>query len=138
MILNIFTSKVIGYTVTHNQTKQTGIDSLAPALGSVHGFYKGKPNLDFNTMKIISDKLPIPLVLHGGSGIPDDQIKKAIECGISKINVNTELQDAWSKKVRAFLSTDENVYDPRKIISSGEKAIKEKIEEKVKLFGTRI
>ena len=77
----------------------TGIDSIAPALGSVHGFYKGEPNLDFERMKLINETLDIPLVLHGGSGIPDDQIKKAIECGTAKINVNTELQFAWSQDV---------------------------------------
>lgn len=116
---------------------ETGIDALAPALGSVHGFYKGEPNLDFETMKIINDALPIPLVLHGGSGIPDDKIIKAIESGISKINVNTELQDAWSKGLRKFLIEDENAYDPRKIIGSGERAMKEKIKEKIILFGTK-
>ena len=117
---------------------ETGIDSLAPALGSVHGFYKGEPNLNFERMDLINKELPIPLVLHGGSGIPDDKIKKAISCGISKINVNTELQVSWSKAVREFLNNDEKAYDPRKVIGSGEKAMKDTIEAKVKLFGTRI
>ena len=116
--------------------KETGIDALAPALGSVHGFYKGEPNLDFERMKTINETLPIPLVLHGGSGIPDEKIQKAIECGTSKINVNTELQVAWSKAVREFLNTDSKAYDPRKVIGSGEKAMKDKIKEKVILFGT--
>ena len=115
----------------------TGIDALAPALGSVHGFYKGEPNLNFERMKIINETLPIPLVLHGGSGIPDDKIKKAIECGTSKINVNTELQDAWARAVREFISNNKEAYDPRKLIGSGEKAIKDKIKEKVTLFNTR-
>ena len=115
----------------------TGIDSLAPALGSVHGFYKGEPNLDFETMEIINENLPIPLVLHGGTGIPDDKIKKAISCGISKININTDLQSVWSKAVRKFLEENKEVYDPRKIIGSGEKAIKDRIEEIVTLFGTK-
>ena len=117
---------------------ETGIDSLAPALGSVHGFYKGEPNLNFERMDLINEQLPIPLVLHGGSGIPDDKIKKAISCGISKINVNTELQVSWSNAVREFLNTDSKAYDPRKVIGSGEKAMKDTIEAKVKLFGTRI
>lgn len=117
--------------------KNTGIDSLAPALGSVHGFYKGEPNLDFETMKIINDNLPIPLVLHGGTGIPDDKIRKAISCGISKININTDLQSVWSKAVRKFLDENKEVYDPRKIIGSGEQAIKNRIEEIVTLFGTK-
>ena len=116
--------------------EKTGIDALAPALGSVHGFYKGDPNLDFETMKKINETLPIPLVLHGGSGIPDDMIKKAIECGISKINVNTELQVAWSNAVREFVKNDQETYDPRKLIGSGEKALKEKAHEKIELFNT--
>lgn len=118
--------------------EETGIDSLAPALGSVHGFYKGEPNLNFERMQLINENLPIPLVLHGGSGIPDDKIAKAIACGISKINVNTELQVAWSQAVREFLNTDSKAYDPRKVIGSGEKAMKEKIEEKVRLFKTEL
>lgn len=116
----------------------TGIDSLAPALGSVHGFYKGEPNLDFPTMKSINEALPIPLVLHGGSGIPEDKIKTAISCGISKVNINTELQSVWSKALRKYLSENETVYDPRKIIGSGEQAIKDEIDKIVTIFGTRL
>ncbi len=118
--------------------QNTGIDSLAPALGSVHGFYKGEPNLDFVTMENINRTLPIPLVLHGGTGIPEDMIKKAISCGISKINVNTELQVVWSKALRDFVAVNENIYDPRKIIGSGEKAIKDQINKIVTIFGTRL
>ena len=118
--------------------ENTGIDSIAPALGSVHGFYKGEPNLDFETMKVINENLPIPLVLHGGTGIPDDKIEKAISCGISKININTELQSVWSKAVRKFLEENKEVYDPRKIIGSGEAAMKNRIEEIVTLFGTKL
>ena len=116
--------------------EKTNIDSLAPALGSVHGFYKGEPNLDFETMKIINENLPIPLVLHGGTGIPKDKIARAIACGISKININTDLQAVWSNAVREKLNNDKEVYDPRKIISSGEQAIKERIKELVTLFNT--
>ena len=117
---------------------RTGIDSLAPALGSVHGFYKGEPNLDFDTMKIINEKLPIPLVLHGGTGIPDDKIERAIASGISKININTDLQVAWSKAVREKLNSDSEVYDPRKVIGSGEESIKKRVKEIVTLFKTRL
>ena len=118
--------------------QNTNIDSLAPALGSVHGFYKGEPNLDFETMKKINDSLPIPLVLHGGTGIPEDKIQKAISCGITKININTDLQVAWSNAVRKKLEDDKNVYDPRKIIGSGEMAMKNRVRELVTLFNTRI
>lgn len=116
------------------EISKTGIDSLAPALGSVHGLYKGKPNLDFKTMKEINDNLEIPLVLHGGTGIPDNDIKKAIECGISKININTELQIAWHNDVVKFVKEFESVYDPRKVIGSGKNAMLKAIEDKNILF----
>lgn len=116
------------------EISKTGIDSLAPALGSVHGLYKGEPNLDFKTMKEINDNLEIPLVLHGGTGIPNDDIKKAIECGISKININTELQIAWHNDVVKFVKEFESVYDPRKVIGSGKNAMLKAIEDKNILF----
>ena len=118
--------------------ENTDIDALAAALGSVHGFYKKEANLDFETMELINKSLPVPLVLHGGTGIPDDKIRMAISKGISKININTELQSVWSKAVRKYLLENEDVYDPRKIISSGESAMKERISEIVTLFGTKI
>ena len=88
-------------------------------------------------MKEINENIEIPLVLHGGSGIPDDKIEKAIACGISKINVNTELQIAWTKAVREKLNEDNEVYDPRKVIGAGEKALKEVVRSKVLLFKTK-
>lgn len=118
--------------------ENTNIDALAAALGSVHGFYKKEANLDFETMELINKSLPVPLVLHGGTGIPDDKVRMAISKGISKININTELQSVWSKAVRKYLLENEDVYDPRKIISSGEAAMKERISEIVTLFGTKI
>ncbi len=110
------------------------VDSLAPALGSVHGLYKGEPKLDYETMKTINENVEVPLVLHGGSGIDNEKIRKAITCGISKININTELQIAWSNAVRDFLDNNKVVYDPRKIIKSGEQAMKRIIQEKIELF----
>ncbi len=115
---------------------EANVDLLAPALGSVHGFYKGEPNLNFERMKEIKDELDIPLVLHGGTGIPDEKIKKAIECGINKINVNTELQVAWSKEVRKGLENNKEIYDPRKIIKLGENSLKEAVKNKIILFGS--
>jgi len=117
--------------------QNTNIDSLAPALGSVHGLYKGEPNLDFVTMKTINDNLNIPLVLHGGTGIPDYDIKKAISCGISKININTELQIAWHNAVSDFIKNNPDVYDPRKVIGSGATAMKAKVREKVEMFNQK-
>lgn len=114
--------------------EETNVDLLAPALGSVHGFYKGEPNLNFERMKEIKEELNIPLVLHGGTGIPDDKIRKAIECGINKINVNTELQVAWSKSVREGLNNNKELYDPRKIIKLGEDSLKQVVKNKIILF----
>lgn len=114
--------------------QETGIDSLAPALGSVHGLYKGDPDLDFETMEKISREANIPLVLHGGTGIPDRDIKRAIECGICKININTELQIAWHKGVLEFIKNNENVFDPRKVIGAGRSHMIEAIDSKVSLF----
>lgn len=116
--------------------KETNVDLIAPALGSVHGLYKGEPKLDFERMKEINKLIKIPLVLHGGTGIYDFQIKKAISCGISKININTDLQIVWSNSVKKFLEQNPKVYDPRKIIGSGEQSMKAKIKEKILLFGS--
>ncbi len=116
--------------------EKTEIDCLAPALGSVHGLYKGEPKLNFARMMEISTILNMPLVLHGGTGIPDDSIKESIKCGISKININTELQIAWTHAVREFLVLYDKEYDPRKIINSGETAIKKAVMDKIILFGS--
>ncbi|WP_223069362.1 class II fructose-1,6-bisphosphate aldolase [Paenibacillus caui] len=116
--------------------KETGIDTLAPALGSVHGPYKGEPNLGFKEMEEISNATQIPLVLHGGTGIPEHDIKKAISLGTSKINVNTENQINFTKTVREVLAAKPDVYDPRKYIVPGRDAIKETVVGKIREFGT--
>lgn len=115
--------------------EKTGIDCLAPALGSVHGPYHGEPKLGFDEMAYINDLLKMPLVLHGGSGIPDEQLRKAIDHGTAKINVNTESQQAWTAIVREVLEKDKNVYDPRKIIGPGKEGIKNVVRAKCEVFG---
>ena len=114
--------------------KETKVDMLAPAIGSVHGFYKGEPKLDFELLTSLKNNINIPLVLHGGSGIPEDKIIKAIKLGISKININTELQQAWHEGVLKFVENKKEVYDPRKIISSGEENLKNIVEYKLSLM----
>lgn len=116
--------------------KEAEVDALAAALGSVHGPYSGEPKLGFDEMKEISDLTGAPLVLHGGSGIPEHQIKKAIELGHSKINVNTECQIVWTAAVREKLATDDKVYDPRKVIGPGVDAIIKTVTEKIQEFGS--
>ena len=112
------------------------VDALAAALGSVHGTYAGEPVLGFDEMKEISELTGTPLVLHGGSGIPEHQIKKAIEFGHTKINVNTELQQVWAKRTREVIASDQDVYDPRKIIGPGKENIIESVKEHMRMFGS--
>lgn len=114
----------------------THIDCLAPALGSVHGFYRGEPHLGFNEMKEIHEKIKLPLVLHGGSGLPDEQLKKAISLGTAKINVNTDCLVAWIEIVRDILEKNPKEIDPRKIIGPGKKGIQEVIKNKCEIFGS--
>ena len=116
--------------------EKTGIDCLAPALGSVHGPYKGEPNLGFAEMEEIKNLTNMPLVLHGGTGIPVADIQKSISLGTSKINVNTENQIAFAKRVREVLDADKEVYDPRKFIGPGREAIKETVIGKIREFGS--
>ena len=116
--------------------KETGVDFLAPALGSVHGPYHGEPKLVFKEMKEIAESTNIPLVLHGGSGIPNEQLRMAIDRGTAKININTECQQAWTAIVREVLAKDPKVYDPRKIIGPGREGIKEVVRTKATIFGS--
>ena len=116
--------------------KQTGVDCLAPALGSVHGPYKGEPNLGFNEMEEISNGTGVPLVLHGGTGIPTKDIQKSISLGTAKINVNTENQIASAKCVREVLAANPNMYDPRKYLGPARDVIKETVIGKIREFGS--
>lgn len=115
---------------------ETSIDVLAPAIGNVHGLYKGKAKLNFDLLKEISKSLDIPLALHGGTGISNEDLKKAITLGVAKVNINTELQYAWNKAIRKYLRKNPSVYDPRRIIASGETEIKRVIKEKIILCGS--
>lgn len=114
----------------------TSIDCLAPALGSVHGPYHGEPNLGFKEMKEISELADLPLVLHGGTGIPTKDIKRSISLGTAKINVNTENQIAATKVIREILGNDKEVYDPRKFLGPAREAIKATVIGKMREFGS--
>lgn len=118
-------------------TSNTGIDALAPAVGSMHGLYKEAPKLDFKRIKEISESTNLPLVLHGGTGIPDIEIKEAIKNGICKININTDLQVKWAEGVRKYINDNKDIYDPRKIISSGKENIINRIKELISLFNLK-
>ena len=120
----------------------TGIDFLAAGIGNIHGLYPDNwAGLQFDALEAIKAKTgDLPLVLHGGTGIPDDQIKKAIDLGVAKINVNTELQvafaDATEEYVKAGKIHEGKGYDPRKLLKPGYEAIIAKTIEKIKLFGS--
>ncbi|WP_010099474.1 class II fructose-bisphosphate aldolase [Ornithinibacillus scapharcae] len=116
--------------------KEAGIDCLAPALGSVHGPYQGEPNLGFKEMEEILNLTQVPLVLHGGTGIPTKDIQQAISLGTAKINVNTENQMAQARAVREVLNAKPDVYDPRKYLGPGTEAIKQTVMGKMREFGS--
>lgn len=113
---------------------ETNLDSLAAALGSVHGPYDGEPKLGFAEMEEIQSLIEIPLVLHGASGIPEDQVDRAIKLGHSKINVNTACQQAWVQSTRDFLDKNEDTYDVKTILSLGRDAVQQVVQKKMREF----
>ncbi|TNJ67726.1 class II fructose-1,6-bisphosphate aldolase [Paenibacillus hemerocallicola] len=115
--------------------RATGIDCLAPALGSVHGPYRGQPRLGFARMEEIRRLTGLPLVLHGGSGLPDEEIERAIAHGTCKINVNTDNQTAFTATVRQFLNDHPGTYDPRDYFVPAREAIKAAVKAKIGRFG---
>ncbi|UHA75240.1 class II fructose-1,6-bisphosphate aldolase [Paenibacillus sp. 481] len=116
--------------------EETGVDALAIAVGTAHGMYKGEPKIHFDIIEAVTSKIPVPVVLHGGSGVPDDAIQKAIAAGVGKINVNTENQVACTTTIREVLAKDANIYDPRKYLVPARDAIKATVLEKIRLFGS--
>ena len=118
-----------------------GIDFLAAGIGNIHGVYPADwQGLNFDRLKEISEAVKMPLVLHGGTGIPDDQIKKAISLGVSKINVNTECQIAFAKATREYIEAGKDQqgkgFDPRKLLLPGTNAVQALVEEKIDMFGS--
>ncbi|MBT9258558.1 MAG: class II fructose-1,6-bisphosphate aldolase [Clostridiales bacterium] len=116
--------------------RETGVDYLAVSIGTAHGLYKGKPDLDFPRLEEIQRRVKIPIVLHGGSGVPEDQIKKAISLGVAKINIDTELRQAFLKTMREKLEENPNQLDPRKVLGPGRDAMVAVVKEKMRLFGS--
>lgn len=139
--------------------QRTGVDALAVSIGTSHGAYKfkGEPQLDFERLKRIRERVNVPLVLHGASsvpqwviekatkygaelagakGIPEDHIRKAIALGITKINIDTDLRLAFTATVREVLATSPKEFDPRKILGPAKDAMKEVVKAKMRLFGS--
>lgn len=116
--------------------EETGVDALAIAVGTAHGMYAGEPNIHYDIIEKVSSAIPIPIVLHGGSGVPDDMIKKSIAAGVGKINVNTENQVACTATIREVFAKDAKVYDPRKYLGPARSAMVEVVKSKIELFGS--
>ena len=119
-----------------------GVDMLAAGIGNIHGKYPDNwEGLSFETLDAIQAKTGVmPLVLHGGTGIPEDMIKKAIDLGVSKINVNTECQLSFADATRKYIEAGKDLegkgFDPRKLLAPGAEAIKATVKEKMELFGS--
>ena len=119
-----------------------GVTMLAAGIGNIHGKYPANwAGLNFDVLAKISEKVgDMPLVLHGGTGIPEDMIKKAISLGVSKINVNTECQLAFAAATREYIEAGKDLagkgFDPRKLLAPGVEAIKATVREKIELFGS--
>lgn len=123
------------------QIADLGVTMLAAGIGNIHGKYpENWPGLSFETLAAIKQEVKdMPLVLHGGTGIPEDMIKKAISLGVAKINVNTECQLAFSAAVREYIEQGKDLvgkgFDPRKVLAPGVEAIKATVKEKMEIFG---
>ena len=116
--------------------KETGVDYLAISIGTAHGPYKGEPKLDFDRLVKIKEMLKMPIVLHGASGVPEADIRKAVSLGVNKINIDTDIRQAFAARLRELLKNDEEVYDPRKILGPCKEAMKEVIKNKMRMFGS--
>jgi fructose-bisphosphate aldolase class II len=118
--------------------ERTGVDALAVSIGNAHGWYKGKPQLDFKRLEEIHNKVgnKALLVLHGASGIPDEDIRTAVSLGITKINIDTEIRDAFKRGIAQFIQENPDVIDPRKLLKPAMEEMYKIVSGKIKLFGS--
>jgi tagatose 1,6-diphosphate aldolase GatY/KbaY len=128
-----------GYTDPDDAVRfveETGITSLAVAIGTAHGIYKGEPKLDVERLSQIRAKVSIPLVLHGASGVPDEAVRECIRRGISKVNFATELRIAYSNGIKAFLKEQPDAFDPKKYGAVGMEYVTNLVKEKIRVCGS--
>ena len=116
--------------------RETVVYALAVAIGTAHGQYKGEPELDFDRLKKIRDLVSIPIVLHGSSGVPDESITKAISLGVRKVNIDTNIREAFVARLRQEMEKNPAEIDPRKLLGPARDAAVELIREKIRLFGS--
>lgn len=116
--------------------EQTGVDFLAVGIGNAHGFYQGVPKLRFDILEKTKGLVSIPIVLHGASGIPDEDVKKSTGLGICKVNFATELRDAFTKGVKAFIAENPDAFDPKKYNGAGREKVKELVMHKMQVLNS--
>ncbi|SDW40190.1 fructose-bisphosphate aldolase, class II [Marininema mesophilum] len=116
--------------------EETKVDALAIAVGTAHGMYKGEPKIHFDIIDEVAKQVDAPIVLHGGSGVPDQAIQESIRLGVGKINVNTESQVSCTAMIREKLGNDPSMIDPRKYLGPGRDAIQQTVQGKMRLFGS--
>lgn len=124
------------YTVPEealSYVQETKIDMLAVAIGTAHGVYKGEPKLDFDRLAAIRDLVPVPLVLHGASGVPEASVRRAIENGIAKVNIATELKMPMAEAIRACFAKNPEESDPRKYMRAGKEAVEAMVVRKIRM-----
>lgn len=113
----------------------TGVPTLAPAIGTAHGIYKGEPNIAFDRIEQIAQRVSVPLVLHGGSGIPEDQVRRCVSLGMSKMNIATELRNAFSEAIKKVFAENPEENDPRKYMVPAKETLKQLAMDRMKLVG---
>ena len=116
--------------------ERTGVTSLAVAIGTAHGIYKGIPKLDLDRLSEIREVVSIPLVLHGASGVPDDAVRESINRGICKVNFATELRIAYSDGVKEYLKENPDAFDPKKYGTAGMQHVTELVKQKISVCGS--
>ncbi|GBF34266.1 fructose-bisphosphate aldolase class II [Desulfocucumis palustris] len=115
--------------------RRTGVSTLAPAVGTAHGMYKGLPGIDYPRIREIASRVNIPLVLHGGSGIPDEQLKLCVASGMAKINVATEIRNTFTDAVRQFFTEQPQQKDPRYYMAYAREAVQNLVKKKINICG---
>lgn len=116
--------------------RATGVDSLAVAIGTAHGRYRGEPRLDFPRLERIARLVDIPLVLHGSSGLPDEAVREAVRLGVAKVNIDTNIREAFVRGLTSALEANPEEIDPRKLLGPAREAMKATVREKIRLFGS--
>lgn len=116
--------------------RETEVDALAVAVGTAHGFYKEEPEIDFSRLRAIRDTCNVPLVMHGASGVPDEDIVRGIALGIRKINIDTEIRQAFRKSISRYIEENPGNIDPRKMMRPAMEEMKKVIRGKMRLFGS--